>query len=68
VSLATKNGESNLLAAAIQRLGNIQHLVRVRKRRRAAAVQDAGAFADDHRTARSVVECASPLALWAGVL
>ena len=34
------------------------------KRRRAAAVQNAGAFSDDDRTARSVLECASPLALW----
>ena len=36
----------------------------VPKRRRAAAVQDAGALARGRRTSRSVVECASPLALW----
>jgi hypothetical protein len=36
-----------------------------KKRRRAAAVHDAGAFADGSRTARSVLDCASPLALWA---
>jgi hypothetical protein len=36
----------------------------VGKRRRAAAVQDAGALVDDARMARSVLECASPLALW----
>ena len=34
------------------------------KRRRVAALQDAGALADRRRTARSVLECASPLALW----
>jgi len=34
------------------------------KRRRAAALQDAGAIPDAPRTARSVLECASPLALW----
>ena len=28
------------------------------------AVQNAGALTDAHRTARSVLECASPLALW----
>ena len=33
------------------------------KRRRAAALQDAGALTGDSRTARSVLECASPLAL-----
>jgi predicted nucleic acid-binding protein len=38
------------------------------KRWRATALQDAGALTDDHRTARSVLECASPLALWAGAL
>jgi hypothetical protein len=38
----------------------------VGKRRRAAAVQNAGANASGARTARSVLECASPLALWAG--
>jgi hypothetical protein len=36
----------------------------MRKRRRAAAVQDARALPGDDRTARSVVECARPLALW----
>ena len=36
----------------------------MRKRRRAAAVQDARAFSSDDRTAQSVVDCASPLALW----
>jgi hypothetical protein len=36
------------------------------KRRRAAALQDATAFTDDFQTARSVLECASPLALWEG--
>ena len=36
------------------------------ERWRATAVQDAGALADDYGTARSVLECASPLALWAG--
>jgi hypothetical protein len=36
----------------------------VGKRRRAAAVQDAGAFFGGNRTSRSVLECASPLALW----
>ncbi len=35
----------------------------VQKRRRAAAVQNAGANFDDARKARSVLECASPLAL-----
>ena len=34
------------------------------KRWRATAVQDAGALADDDRTARSVLDCASPLALF----
>ena len=34
------------------------------ERWRATAVQDAGALADGERTARSVLECASPLALW----
>ena len=34
------------------------------KRRRAGAVQDAGALFRDLRIARSVLECASPLALW----
>ena len=29
-------------------------------------LQDAGALTEDSRTARSVLECASPLALWAG--
>jgi hypothetical protein len=38
----------------------------VGKRRRAAAVQDAGALTEDARMARSVLECASPLALWDG--
>ena len=33
------------------------------KRRRATTVQDAGALAGDHRTARSVVDCASSGAL-----
>ena len=33
------------------------------KRRRAAALQDAGALAKRHRTARSVLECSSPLEL-----
>lgn len=38
-----------------------------KKRRRAAALQDAGAFHDDSQTARSVLDCASPLALfWKG--
>jgi len=37
---------------------------RGQERRRAAAVQDAGAFSGDDRISRSVVECASPLALW----
>ena len=32
----------------------------------ATAVHDAGANGDGGRTARSVLECASPLALWAG--
>ena len=41
-------------------------LCAVEKRQGAAAVQDAGALTDDPRMARSVVECASPLALWAG--
>ena len=36
------------------------------KRRRAAAVQDAGALTESSRIARSVWECASPLALWEG--
>ena len=36
------------------------------KRRRAAALQNAGALPGDSRTARSVLECASPLALWEG--
>jgi len=36
------------------------------KRRRAAAVQDAGAFTGDARYARSVLDCASPLALCFG--
>src|ERR1035437_180785 len=35
-----------------------------KNRWRATAVQDAGALHDDSRTARSVLECASPLALW----
>jgi len=34
------------------------------KRRRAAAVQNAGAFYDGSRMARSVLECARPLALF----
>jgi hypothetical protein len=34
------------------------------KRRRAAAIQDAGALPDGLRRARSVLECASPLALF----
>src|ERR1019366_3933854 len=34
------------------------------KRRRAVAVQDAGARNDGVRIARSVLECASPLVLW----
>ena len=38
----------------------------VEKRRRAAALQDAGALTDGFRTTRSVLECASPLALWEG--
>ena len=33
----------------------------------ATALQNAGALTDDERTARSVLECASPLALWEGV-
>ena len=37
------------------------------KRWGATALQNAGALTDDERTARSVLECASPLALWAGV-
>jgi hypothetical protein len=36
----------------------------IQKRWRATAVQDAGALAEDERTTRSVLECASPLALW----
>jgi hypothetical protein len=36
----------------------------IQKRWRATAVQDAGAFHDDSQTPRSVMECASPLALW----
>ena len=36
----------------------------IRKRWRATAVRDAGAFASDPRTSRSVLECASPLALF----
>src|SRR5208282_5091333 len=38
------------------------------KRRRAATVQNAGALAEDYRTARSVLDCASPLALWNGAM
>jgi hypothetical protein len=38
--------------------------MRHEKRWRATAVQDAGALPIDYRTARSVLECASPLALW----
>src|ERR1035437_6954514 len=38
----------------------------VEKRRRAAALQDAGALTDGSRTTRSVLECASPLALREG--
>ena len=38
------------------------------KRRRAAALQDAIAKPDGPRTARRVLECASPLALWAGAM
>jgi len=34
------------------------------KRWRATAPQNAGALADDERMRESVVECASPLALW----
>ena len=37
-----------------------------KKRWRATALQDAGALTDDHRAARSVVECTGPPALWAG--
>jgi hypothetical protein len=33
------------------------------KRRRAAALHDAGAFANSHRTTRSVLDCSSPLEL-----
>src|ERR1039458_6113325 len=40
----------------------------MKKRWRATAVQDAGALTDDHRIARSVLDCASPLALWKGVI
>jgi len=36
------------------------------ERQRAAALRDAGAFTGSARTARSVPECASPLALWEG--
>ena len=36
------------------------------KRWRATALQDAGARNDDAGQTRSVLECASPLALWAG--
>jgi len=36
------------------------------KRWRATAVQNAGANADASQMARSVLECASPLALWNG--
>jgi hypothetical protein len=36
------------------------------KRRRTTAVQDDGAFVAGCRMSRSVLECASPLALWAG--
>src|ERR1035437_9089062 len=32
----------------------------------ATALQNAGALTDDERTERSVLECASPLALWDG--
>ena len=39
----------------------------VEKRWRATALQNAGALTGDERTARSVLECASPLALWAEV-
>ena len=46
----------------------IELLVGEAKRRRAAAVQDAGALTESSRTARSVLECARPLALWAGGL
>ncbi|HEY4417844.1 MAG TPA: hypothetical protein VGO57_19285, partial [Verrucomicrobiae bacterium] len=35
-----------------------------KKRWRAAALQDAAALSEGSRTARSVLECASPLALW----
>ena len=37
---------------------------RIRERRRAAALQDAGAGLEWQRVSRSVLECASPLALW----
>ena len=52
--------------AAIRR-GNSNGVVSARneKRWRATAVQDAGAFPDASRNARSVLECATPLALWA---
>jgi hypothetical protein len=39
----------------------------MKKRWRATAVQDAGALTGAERTARSVMECASPLALCAAV-
>jgi hypothetical protein len=42
----------------------LRRIERMGKRRRAAALQDAGADMLDARQSRSVVECASPLALW----
>jgi hypothetical protein len=50
------------------RLNFCAGFVRGEKRWRATALQDAGALTEDHRIARSVLECASPLALWTGVL
>ena len=38
----------------------MRNLCVMKKRWRATAVQDAGALADDPRTARSVLECGSP--------
>ena len=43
---------------------NVTRMARMGKRRRAAALQDAGADMLNAWQSRSLLECASPLALW----
>ena len=66
MSAAGKNGTDYLQKVCCGVLKYERHNARERKRWRATALQDATAFTDGPRTARSVLECASPLALWGG--